>query len=106
MYETPRNGIKFGGHRPRYPATDPEKKGNFLNFTIFEDIRYHYYMIYTSFRRQNGGEFNEVLFPFFHYVFSVFEGTGGQHHTPRHVSLGAFFYLSNPKKTASSTLIY
>ena len=46
------------------------------------------------------------LFPFFHYVFNVFEGTGGQHHTPRHVSLGAFFYLPNPKKTASSTLIY
>ena len=26
MYETPRNGIKFGGHRPRCPATDPGKK--------------------------------------------------------------------------------
>ena len=65
MYETPRNEIKFGGHRPRCPATDPGKKRNFLNFPIFEDIRYHYYMIYTSFRRQNGGEFNEVLFPHF-----------------------------------------
>ena len=63
MYETPINGIKFGGHRPRCPATDPGKKAQF--FKLFEDIRYHYYMIHTSFRRQNGGEFNEVLFPIF-----------------------------------------
>ena len=43
---------------------------------------------------------------FFHYVFNVFEGTGGKHHTPRHASLGTFFYLSILQKTASGTLIF
>ena len=107
MCETPRNEIKFGSQRPRFPATDSWKKRNFLNFPIFEDIRYHYYLIYTWFTRRNGGEFNEALF---HFFFSLhlyrFWGTGGQLHTPRHVSLGAFFYLSILQKTPSGTLIF
>ena len=103
MYEAPKNEKKYGGHRTRFPARDPRKKRTFPNFPICEDIKYHYYLIYTPFRRKNGGEFNEALFRFFHFVFNVFEGTGGQHHTPRHVSLGAFFYLSMLKKTASGT---
>ena len=93
----------YRGHRTGFPIRDPGKKRTFPNFPICEDIKYHYYLIYTLFRRKNGGEFNEVLFRFFHFIFNVFEGTGGQHHTPRHVSLGAFFYLSMLKKTVSGT---
>jgi len=35
MYETPRNEIKFGGHRPRCPATDPGKKAQFFKLSKF-----------------------------------------------------------------------
>ena len=58
------------------PLEAAEKRRTFSNFPICEDIKYHYYLIYTPFRRKNGGEFNEALFRFFHFVFNVLEGTG------------------------------
>ena len=35
MYETPKSEIKFGGHRPRCPATDPGKNPQFYKLSTF-----------------------------------------------------------------------
>ena len=59
------------------PLQTPAKTRHFLTFPIFEDIRYHYYLIYTSFKRKHGGEFNEILFPFFSLRLQRFWRYGG-----------------------------
>ena len=102
MYETPKNGKNMGVTELVSLLEGPEKKRGFSTFPICEDIKYHYYLIYTPFRRKNGGEFNEALFRFFHFVFNVLEGTGDII-IHRDVSLGAFFYLLMLRKTASGT---
>ena len=101
MYETPTNEIKFGVTDLVAPLKTPEKKRNVLNFPIFENFWYHYYLIYTSFRRKRWRKSWWGTFPFLSLRFQRFWRYGEQHHIPRHVPLGAFFYLSILQKIAS-----
>ena len=46
------------------------------------------------------------FFPFFHYVFNVFEGTGGHYHTPRCVLMCLLLSFKSPKKLRVKATTY
>ena len=58
------------------PLEAPVKRRTFSNFPICEDIKYHYYLIYTPFRRKMEENLMRHFSDFFHFVFNVLEGTG------------------------------
>ena len=102
MYEKPKNEKKMGVTKFVPPLEAPEKRRTFSNFPICEDIKYHYYLIYTPFRRKNEGEFNEALFRFFSSFSTFWKARGTTSYTETCI-FRRLILSFNAQKTASGT---